>query len=227
MFSSTPAQLSRGPPQTAHKEGHMEIVHCRHDNSAAENLSFSQWYTLVIRRFYRLKSTAARETFLHKHDSCHVAVDFDPIFVGTFWWWELTKTLLDIFSSISLKLLCTSMQLSSWSLDWHSSSCQHKQIVKHWFVHVTVVLMMIARLFCWCWWQNPLWDREGQMCHFLIPHSSANPWDCARGVWLTNVTWAQTSCMLLFSIRKWLTSLVSNCLDSCPPSYQISPIISR
>ena len=71
----------------------MEIVHCRHDNSAAENLSFSQWYTLVIRRFYRLKSTAARETFLHKHDSCHVVVlDFDPIFVGTFWCWEITKT---------------------------------------------------------------------------------------------------------------------------------------
>ena len=86
-------QLSRGPPQTAHKEGHMEIVHCRHDNSAAENLSFSQWYTLVIRRFYRLKSTAARETFLHKHDSCHVVVlDFDPIFVGRFWCWEITKT---------------------------------------------------------------------------------------------------------------------------------------
>ena len=59
---------SRGPPSTAHKEGHMEIVHCRHDNSAAENLSFSQWYTLVIRRFYRLKSTA-RETFQDKHDS--------------------------------------------------------------------------------------------------------------------------------------------------------------
>ena len=59
---------SRGPPQPHTKKAIWKLCTVGMIIPLRKNLSFSQWYTLVIRRFYRLKSTA-RETFQDKHDS--------------------------------------------------------------------------------------------------------------------------------------------------------------